>query len=123
MTPGTGFEFSRKHRLLDGQAFQKVFDGAQWRAGDDLFLILARQNNLAIHRLGMVVGRKRVRLAVDRALIKRQIRESFRHRPEQLAGLDIIVLVRSNLRHPDRRQLAARLNLLWDKLLAKRGQA
>ena len=123
MTLKPGFGFSRKHRLLDGQAFQQVFDGAQWRAGDDVFLLLARPNDTDLHRLGMVVGRKRVRRAVDRALVKRVIRESFRQRPTQLAGLDIIVLVRGNLRHPDRSQLACRLDLLWDKLLAKRGQA
>lgn len=118
-----GYRFRRANRLLDGQAFQQVFDGADYKVGDNVFLFLARENQSDQHRLGVIVGRKRVRLAVDRALIKRLVRESFRTRPQPLAGLDIIVLVRGNLRHPERADLAARLARLWDKLLAKRGEA
>lgn len=121
--PETGFRFLRANRLLDGPSFQKVFDHPDYRVGDSTFLILASENQSALHRLGMVVGRKRVRLAVDRGLVKRLVRESFRVRPGQLAGLDIVVLVRGNLHHPDRRELGAQLERLWDKLLAKRGQA
>lgn len=120
---GTDFRFRRDNRLLDGHSFQHVFDAADYKVGNAVFLMLARENHGPEHRLGLIVGKKRVRRAVDRALVKRLIRESFRQRPELLAGLDIVVLVRGNLRQPDRQTLHAQLDLLWDKLLAKRRQA
>lgn len=120
---GVDFRFRRGNRLLDGHSFQNVFDAADYKAGDAVFLFLARENQGSAHRLGLIVGKKKVRRAVDRALVKRLIRESFRLRPEQLAGLDVVVLVRGNLRQPDGKTLRAQLDLLWDKLLAKRRQA
>ena len=40
-----------------------------------------------------------------------------------LAGLDVVVLLRANVNRPDSRALRAEIDLLWDKLLAKREQA
>ena len=86
-------------------------------------MLLARANLLSEARLGLVVGRRRVRLAVRRNLIKRQARETFRHRQQALSGLDIIVLVRQPWPRPQKVQVRQVLEELWDKLLAKRSQA
>ena len=45
-------------------------------------------------RLGLAVGKKRIRRAVARNRIKRLIRESFRHHAHLLPGLDVVVLCR-----------------------------
>jgi len=42
-------------------------------------------------RLGIVVGKRAVRRAVDRNRLKRAIRESFRHEQHRLPSLDIVV--------------------------------
>lgn len=45
-------------------------------------------------RLGIVVAKRNVKLAVDRNKLKRQIRESFRQQQLTLAGLDVVVVVK-----------------------------
>lgn len=43
-----------------------------------------------------MVAKRYVRLAVERNKLKRAIRESFRHQQLQLAGLDVVVVVKKN---------------------------
>ncbi|WP_111657823.1 ribonuclease P protein component [Isoalcanivorax indicus] len=117
------FAFPRSLRLLTPSDFQRVFNQTGLKTGGKHLLFLARENGLEQPRLGLVIARKRVRRAVDRALIKRHLRESFRLRQAALAGLDVVVLLRANLRDPDPRTLRPEIDALWDKLLAKREQA
>lgn len=119
----SGYRFPRKCRLLDGGQFQPVFDQPDYRCSGPHFLLLARHNQRPHPRLGLVVGRRRARRAVDRSLIRRLAREGFRLRQHQLAGLDIIILLRAPLRTRDRQALRAELDELWQRLLAKYGQA
>lgn len=115
--------FPRALRLLSESDFQPLFKSPDYRAGGRHLLLLAAENRRTVPRLGLVVGRKRVRRAVHRNLIKRQARESFRLRQDTLTGLDVLVLVRANLSRPDRASVRQELEQVWDKLLAKRSQA
>lgn len=117
------FAFRRHHRLLTPADFQPLFDQPEFRVGGSTFLLLVRHNDLPQPRLGMVVGKRRVKRAVHRNLIRRVARESFRLRQAELAGLDILVLVKATPAQFDSQALRAELERLWDKLLAKRGQA
>lgn len=117
------FAFRRSHRLLSAAEFKPLFDQPELRVGGAVFLLLVRQQDRPTPRLGLVVGKRRARRAVDRNLIRRVARESFRLRQAELAGLDILVLVKATPPEFDRAALRAELERLWDKLLAKRGQA
>ena len=117
------FAFPRSLRLLTPSDFQRVFNQTGVKTGGKHLLFLARENGLDIPCLGLVIARKRARRAVDRGLVKRHVRESFRLRQASLAGLDVVVLLRANVNRPDSRALRAEIDLLWDKLLAKREQA
>lgn len=119
----TAASFSRQQRLLSESQFQPVFRAPDYRVGGPCLLVLARNNPNGVARLGLVVGKRRVRRAVHRNLIKRQARESFRLRQQQLSGLDIIVLVKAPMAKPGRDVVRLELEQLWDKLLAKRSQA
>ncbi len=120
MTSSSTTRFPRQHRLLSPSEFKPLFDQPQWRASSQHFLLLVAANGLATPRLGIVIGKRRVKRAVDRNLLRRLIRETFRHRSTDLAGLDIVVLVRADLRRPDKRLIAEELGKVWTKLLAKR---
>ncbi len=111
--------FTRQHRLLTGSQYQTVFDHPKWKVGNAAFLLLATPSDQVIPRLGLVIGRKRAKRAVDRGCIKRRAREQFRLRQDRLAGLDIILLVRGRVDHPDPVQVTQQLGQLFDKLLAK----
>ena len=115
--------FTRAHRLLSPSQFQFVFDHARWKVGNSHFLLLAAPNDSAYARLGMVIGKKKVKRAVDRATIKRRTREQFRLRHTMLAGFDILLIPRARLDNPDPIAVTRELGQLFDKLLAKSGQA
>ncbi len=115
--------FTRQLRLLTGSQYQTVFDHSKWKVGNAAFLLLATPNDQPMPRLGLVIGRKRAKRAVDRACVKRRAREQFRLRQQELAGLDIILLVRGRVDHPDPALVTLQLGQLFDKLLAKCRQA
>jgi ribonuclease P protein component len=52
-----------------------------------------RANGLEIARLGLIVPKRHLSLAVDRNRVKRMIREWFRHRQSSLEGRDVLVRV------------------------------
>ena len=88
---------SRTEKLCDKQAFDTAFArGKRYKTQDGIFLI--RKNDLEHARAGMIVGKKKVKLAVKRNYIKRLFREWFRLHKQALAGLDLVFIVRQEFR-------------------------
>lgn len=72
-------------------------------------------NALGYPRLGMIVGKKTVRLAVRRNYMKRVLRELFRQRQHMLGGVDILVRPYKEFAH----QQYAEINAEFLQLLGK----
>ena len=106
-------------RLLNSNDFQTVFDDAPLRTSHQHFLFLARQNQLDCPRLGLVIAKKHIRHAVDRNRMKRLIRETFRAKQQQLAGIDVIVLARKGMHETTNVMLIEQLNKQWQGLIRK----
>lgn len=85
--------------------------------------MLARENGMNHPRLGLVVGRRKAKKAVDRNRVKRLGRESFRLRTPELTGLDVVLLLRRPPESNDASALRDKLEQAWQRLLAKRTQA
>jgi len=64
----------------------------------------------------LVIGKKSVKLSVERNRIKRQLRETFRHHQMDLAGWDIVVIARKGLADLDNPELAKQFAKLWRRL-------
>ena len=109
--------FSGEDRLPDAGAFSRVFNSASARASHKYLLLLATPNTLGHHRLGIIVARKNVRLAVQRNRFKRITREFFRTQPGQEPGLDVIVMARKGVDALDNETLSSILRQQWQKLL------
>lgn len=107
--------FPRSARLLSSGDFKSVFDQALLRASHRHALVLARPNDGPVSRLGLVVAKKHVRLAVARNRIKRQTREYFRQHELQ-APCDVVFLVRGGINQLSPEELRAMLDQLWQKL-------
>ncbi|MES9966781.1 MAG: ribonuclease P protein component [Sedimenticola sp.] len=110
--------FPRSARLLKPAEFSRVFERPR-KSVDNCFTVLFRDNNLEEARLGLAISKKNVRRAVDRNLIKRLVRESFRCQREQLGGLDIVVMARRNLPATDRSALRSSLDKHWSNLVKR----
>lgn len=112
--------FTKQDRLLTSKHFQFVFDQAPIRASHPSLLILAKPNGLDHARLGLVIAKKHIKLAVGRNRIKRLTRESFRTR--QLPALDVIVLSRGGADKLDNKEIHKILNGLWKRVSKKSAQ-
>ncbi|WP_183411447.1 ribonuclease P protein component [Litorivivens lipolytica] len=111
----TNAEFGKASRLLNARDFKNVFDHARLKVSSPELLFLAVPNHLPHARLGLVIAKKNVRLAVQRNRVKRIIRESFRQQ-QVVTGLDIVVLARRGLDTLDNPQLHDSCNQLWKQL-------
>lgn len=112
--------FGRDKRLLTSRQFSAVFDSPTGKAPGKSVLLLARDNGLDHPRLGLVIGKKSVKLAVERNRLKRLIRDSFRLHQEMLAGLDIVMVARKGLGDLDNPELHQQFAKLWKRLARNR---
>ncbi len=108
--------FGREKRLLTPRQFKAVFDSPSGKVPGRNVLLLARENDLLHPRLGLVIGKKSVKLSVERNRIKRQLRETFRHHQLELAGWDIVIIARKGLADLDNPELAKQFAKLWKRL-------
>ncbi|MFR0715406.1 ribonuclease P protein component [Enterobacterales bacterium BD_CKDN230030183-1A_HGKHYDSX7] len=113
-------DFSREKRLLTPRHFKAVFDSPTGKVPGKNLLILARENGLDHPRLGLVIGKKSVKLAVQRNRLKRLMRDSFRLNQQMLAGLDIVIVARKGLGEIENPELHQHFGKLWKRLARSR---
>ena len=114
------FRFRPGQRLLLPSQFQRVMDAPTLRASHAAFVLLACENASPVARIGFVLPKRRVRLAVARNRVKRIIRESFRQHQAPLAGLDIVVMARDGLATLDPATLRTAADRQFEYLAGKR---
>ncbi len=121
------FRFERTKRLLTAKDYQAVF-ATNHSFKDRDFLILVRkqlpseQINIlerpaSLPRLGLAISKKNIKRAVDRNLIKRIIRESFRLHQQELKGLDIVVMSRATTNTQNSKRLHQSLIRHWQQII------
>ena len=113
------FGFPKTSRLLNTTDYKAVFGNAKLKVSCHHFLVLANRNTRSRARLGLVIAKKNVALAVQRNRIKRQLRNTFRHNKELLNKLDLVVLARKDADKLNNKDLIDTINSLWQDLHAK----
>ncbi len=73
-------------------------------------------NSLGYPRLGLVVGKKTAKRAVQRNYMKRTLRELFRQERTTLGAVDILIRPLKAYSHVDFTAVQSELALLLDKL-------
>jgi ribonuclease P protein component len=86
--------FRPHERINDPKDFRRAFDRKR-SASDAALIVYGVENGRDHPRLGISIGRKKVRRAVERNRIKRLLREAFRlHKGELPAGIDLVIVPR-----------------------------
>lgn len=86
--------FRPHERLRDPADFRRAFERRR-SASDESLIVYGAENGRDHARLGISVGKKRVRKATARNRVKRLIREAFRLNKEAMpAGVDLVVVPR-----------------------------
>lgn len=112
---GVDLGFRSEHRLRKTDEFSSVFAFRKTLRGKH-FNLLHRPNSAATARIGLVIAKKFVRSAVNRNLIRRIVRESFRLSRSKLPQSDIVVRVSARMDTPDRHVLRAEIDELFARL-------
>mgnify|MGYP001268912568 CR=1 FL=1 len=110
------FGYPRQLRLLKPGDFRYVFENTRYKVYCPGFLLLATPSRHEVTRLGFVIGKKNVKLAVNRNRIKRIFRESFRLNQHQLPSIDIIVLAIKGASQVTTDELSKSLTEAWPQL-------
>ncbi len=117
------YSFGKASRLLNARDYSRVFDGAEARASHKHVLLLEKHNDRPGHRLGLVVAKKNVRLAVQRNRVKRLAREMFRHADPLPPYMDVVLLARRGIDQLDNAELSSILRGQWRKLARRVSEA
>jgi len=115
--------FGKNRRLLGASDIQPVFKQARYKVSCTYILLLALPANGTSSRVGLVVAKKNVRLAVERNRVKRILRESFRHNQGLLPAVDIVILARSGIGTLSNEDLRQQIDKLWRDLIKKSGRS
>ncbi len=110
MTPTPlGERFSRQRRLLTPRAFSRVMESPALKIHQPGFLLLVTPAEGPEPRLGFIVAKRKIPLAVHRNRFKRCFRDAFRRSADQLGAVDVVCLVRQNLSDVSNEQLHERM--------------
>lgn len=111
-----GFSFPKTIRLLTARDYDRAFKRSKAFRSDQ-FLIITRRNRANHARLGMAITKKKCPKANKRNVIKRQVRESYRHACRSFPAVDIVVLLRKSFgEDKSNTHLTAELTTLWQQL-------
>jgi len=86
----TSLRFSKQAKLLKTDEFSSVFNFRK-RISAHYLVMHYQPNSQEQARLGLVVGKKTCKLAVDRNYMRRVLREFFRIQQHQIAHVDLVV--------------------------------
>ena len=119
MNTASNSRFPRDARLLDGAGYGTVFKKNK-RLTNRYWIVLGHRSKAETSRLGLAIAKKRAKRAVDRNLIKRIARESFRHNRLLLKGFDIVVMNKDPAAKATSIELRQSLDTLWVDLANKK---
>lgn len=108
------YQFSKLLRLRTTRDFQEVFADRR-RIRSRFFLIYYRSSSTRKPRLGVITGKRNLKLAVKRNRIRRIVREQFRLIQHKLAGYDIIVIANREAGTATNKELIGCLQHLFEK--------
>ena len=116
MTETSDNTFPKSLRLLNAKDYSNVFGSVDIKLSTQFFTCLARKQTLSYPRLGIIVAKKNVRLAVNRNHIKRLLRESYRQNTKSIPCCDVVLLAKSQCNGADPKKITKELDYVWRKL-------
>lgn len=110
--------FPREYRLTEKRQFDAVLSARTIQLRSGSFRLYATANEEAGARLGLIVGKRQLKRAVDRNRVKRVLRETFRVRRAILPAYDIVVQL---VDRPRGESVSGEAASIWPRLVSAPG--
>lgn len=105
-------------RLVNPDDFKRVFSKGRRVHQPPLSLVYV-VNGLAHSRIGLAIGKRLARRAIERNRVKRLVRESFRVRKQEVEGMDCVFYLNGSTTQLSNAALRGLIDRLWQKVNAK----
>ena len=112
------FSLTKQSKLIKTDDFSSVFNFRK-RIASKFLVMRFKPNELDFPRLGLIVAKKTVKLAVNRNYMRRVLRELFRLSQHEIASLDLVIQVQKNFEKPDFSVIKKEFDGLLSKLPTK----
>ena len=106
------YSFTHRERLHTASQYQRVFKHAD-KSSSESFIMLFRENNVGFPRTGIVIAKRKAKRAVDRNLVKRIVRDSFRLNKANLPPFDFVIILKKPVTTIRRDKLRKELINFW----------
>lgn len=107
-------QFPKEHRLRTPADFARVYKSKQWGVSDHHSYNVVHQRG--VQALGVTVSKKVAKSAVVRNRLKREIREFYRLRRDQLPNTEIVITAKPSSASVTREARQQSLSDLWVKV-------
>ena len=107
--------YSRRHRFAERGSFGPVLRSPQ-KLRSRLAIVHVAPARGSHSRMGLALTRRLVPDAVDRNLVKRMVRETFRRHIAKSLSFDCVVMLRERFADGQAAQIAAEVGELLDRL-------
>lgn len=110
--PLDNYSFTYRERLHNASQYQRVFKQAE-KLTSESFIMLFSKNDVEFPRIGIVIAKRKVKCAVDRNLLKRIVRDSFRLSKTKLPSYDFIVIIKKPIHTIRRKKIRKEIIKNW----------
>jgi len=107
--------FTKNAKLIKTDEFSSVFNFRK-RISARFLAVHYQPNDIGHARLGLVVGKKVARRAVDRNYMRRVLREFFRIKQHEISHVDLVVRVQKKFEKEDFLQIKQEFESLIEKV-------
>ncbi len=106
---------SDRYKVPSNPGFSSIFSKPDLKFNKGSFLVFGKQNSEKNPRLGVSIRKRDYKLATQRNMLKRKVKNSFMGFIEDLPSIDFIVMVRPGAQPNDKKTLSE----LWSSVEIK----
>ncbi|WP_230657055.1 ribonuclease P protein component [Psychrobacter sp. I-STPA10] len=118
----TNYTYPKTHRLLTSAHYKHVFDNVCYKVHQPHIMAFVSNTDSEYPRLGLAITKKKLKTAVSRNLVKRLIKERFRHYAPQLLAADMVFILKKPTTELSNQQITAQVDAIFAKILQKQAQ-
>ena len=106
---------SDRYKVPSSPGFSGILSNPDFKFNKGSYLVFGKENSVKTPRLGVSIKKRDYRLATQRNMLKRKVKNSFMYFIEDLPSIDFVVMVGPGVQPDDKKTLCE----LWSSVEVK----